>query len=104
MILCTACRSNEATFDSYRGYLPCSSCRAKLSTLKTPTQPIEVTTDSIRESRKEYADQIEQPFRNGVVNSRYIKKYGTKGIQATPEEIKQARDVYAEDHFYKDED
>lgn len=61
---------------------------------------IELTTNEIKESRKEYADDILQSRRGSTASLEYIKKYGTKGF--TKEELKGARNVWTENQPYVD--
>lgn len=67
-------------------------------------QTVEMTSQEIKDHRKIYADDIEQPFREGVFNKRYYQKYGTKGVNVTQEDIKRAKNVWSlENDYYQDE-
>lgn len=83
--------------------MPCNDCQQRHQELSKPKQTAELTSNEIKEERKLYADDIEQPWREGVLNKRYYEKYGTAGIKATQADIKNAKDVWDENHFYKDE-
>jgi hypothetical protein len=53
-----------------------------------------MTTESIKQQRREYQKSILQPRREGVLSKEYLDTYGTKGIKATPEEVKKAEPVW----------
>lgn len=91
MNLCIKCNKNPAISHSVYGFLPCKTC-SKSSKLQTP---YEFTSQNIKEERKKYANDIMSSSRGGVLNSRYINKYGTEGLNVTQEQVKGARDVYA---------
>lgn len=65
-----------------------------------------MTTKEIKESRVQYAKEIIQPFREGVVSKEYLEAYGDKGIKATKQEIKNAKYVWhgIEGNYYKKHD
>lgn len=96
---CLNCNKNPAQKIEPFGYLPCKECVNKQKKYKVG-ETIELTTDDIKESRKEFETDIMQRYRGGTANKRYIKKYGTEGF--TKEEVKNAKDVYP--GFYKDEE
>lgn len=98
---CLNCGKSEAIKDTWLGYIPCIKCASKTKVIPKVTD--EVTTDEIKRQRKEFDGDIEQPFRGDTLNKRYLKRYGTKGIKATKEDIKNAKDVFSEAHYYKDE-
>lgn len=96
--LCLNCGKRKAQVIQPYGALPCKTCLKKQRSYRAK-EAIEITTEEIRESRKEYAPDIMQRYRGHVANKKYIKQYGTKGF--TEEEIKSAKDVYPD--YYKDE-
>lgn len=100
-IICPVCLKNPADIHSYYGYLPCGGCRKNQSGYQKPKETVEMTTPAIKEARKEFKEEIVQPFRGGVVSKEYIEKYGTAGIKATKQEIKNARNVWDDTSYYK---
>lgn len=53
-----------------------------------------MTTGEIKEQRSSYLADILQPRRDGVLSKEYLETFGSLGIQATPEEIKNAKYVW----------
>lgn len=98
-ILCLNCGKNESQIVQPYGVLPCRECTELQKKYKAPVT-IEVTTNHIREERKEYSRDILQRYRGNTPSLEYIKQYGTNGF--TKEEIKQARNVWTEDQPYVD--
>lgn len=95
------CKTNEAYRHEYLGLLPCDGCRARQGEYTSPNEPVEITTKEIKNAREQYADDIEQPFREGVLNKRYVEAHGTSRIQVTKQDLKNMKDVYSENHYYK---
>lgn len=89
---CLKCNENEAPYDPFLGFLVCTSCR--LHTRRNEGLPFEFTTESIKQSRKEFADDILQSSRDGVLSRERLEKYGTRGIKVTPEQVKNAEYVW----------
>ncbi len=84
------------------GALPCKACTKRQRAYK-PRETIEITTNSIKEDRKKFSKDILQPYRSGQVSKEYIEAYGTERIEATPQEIKNARNVWDDLGYYKKE-
>jgi hypothetical protein len=64
----------------------------------------EFVPDHIKEERVEYRNQTVQPFRNGQLSKEYVELYGTKYIEVTQEEVKNAKYVWDRDlpgDYYK---
>lgn len=96
---CLNCNKNEAQKHPVMGYMPCESCVAKQK--KYTVRPsIEHVPEETREQRKQYADDIVQPYRAGTVSLEYVKKYGSERF--TKEELKDARNVWIENQPYVD--
>src|SRR5258708_235484 len=102
-MLCLNCNKNKAIKDELRGYLYCKKCTQRLRGQNKPKETIEITTDNIKTDRKIYSDDILQPYRSGQLSKEYIQKYGTKNIVATKEEIKNAKNVWDDNNYYKKE-
>lgn len=100
--ICPVCKKNPAIFDPYWGWLPCLPCRTRQSKYSKPKQTVEITTEEIREARVEHKDEIVQPWRGGVLSKEYLRANGTAGIKATPQEIKNAKNVWMENSYYKE--
>jgi len=103
-IICPVCKKRPAFKSDYWGYLPCPSCRQKQSGYSQPHETVEVTTQEIKDSRVKYKNEIIQPYREGQLSKEYIKQYGTKGVKATKQEIKNAKNVWDENSYYKEDD
>jgi hypothetical protein len=88
---CLVCQKNKAVYDPSLGYLSCKQCRANA---KKSTLPYEFTTESIRQSRKEFAKDILQSSRDGVLSKERLEAYGTKGLKVTKEQIDKAAYVW----------
>ncbi len=101
-IICLNCNKYPATKDPRFGYLPCQICRDKLTNKPSPKQ--ELTTDKIKNDRKEFKKDIYQPFRNGQLSKEYVDAVGTKYIKATPEEIKNAKNIWSDLEYYESGD
>ncbi len=98
--LCLNCNKYPSIIDPRLGVLVCKQCRQKQTTgLK---RQIEFTTDEIKNQRKEHKNDIVQPWREGRLSKEYLQQHGTKGIKVTPEEIKQASNIWGIDEYYKD--
>lgn len=94
---CPVCRQENAILHPAYGILPgekCNERRRKENRL--PDIPIEMVGESIKRERKEYAKSIVQPYRRGELSREYLEAYGTKGIKATPEEVKKAKYVWSD--------
>lgn len=90
---CPVCHKNEAQASIY-GIIPCKDCQTRRNNQQLPDRQIEFTPDYVKESRKEYAKSIIQPYRGGVLSKEYIDTFGTKGIRATEDEVKKAEYVW----------
>lgn len=90
MPICPNCLSEPSTNHPIFGILPGEKCKKKQETQSSPGGYIEFTTESIKQERIDYADDILKPYRSGEVSKRYIQKYGTKGIEVTEKEVKKA--------------
>ena len=98
---CQVCNLNEAKIDPTFGVIPCEACQAKPH--PSPDKPIEFTSDSIKEQRKEYKDDIQQWHRQGRLNKRKVELVGKEAAKArgySDREIKEATFVYDDDNYY----
>ena len=94
---CPVCQKNKAILDEYYGYLPCQACQNRESQLKKPGSIPEFTSEKIKEGRKQFADDIEQPHYKGHLNKRWLDIYGTKAAKRhgfSEKEIKHAKYTY----------
>lgn len=96
---CPTCK-NEGVIDPQYGLIACLSCREQTTTLSARTY--EFVPDRIKEQYKSHKDQTIQPFRNGQLSKEYVDLYGTKYINATEEEVKNAKNVWGELSYYKE--
>lgn len=97
-VICSNCEKFPATKDPRFGYLPCFYCQNKHTLKPSPKQ--ELTTDTIKNDRKEFRPDIRQPFRNGQLSKEYVQEQGTKYIQVTDEEVKNAKPVWDDLDYY----
>ena len=94
---CPNCHNSEGIFDVKYGILPCMGCRDRQSVLSKPKPQIEFTSDNIKQQRREYEKDIEQPHRKGELNKAWLETYGVKSAKQfgfTDKEIKKAKYVY----------
>lgn len=87
---CPQCQTNEAQVDPTYGVIPCTDCQLDVK----PPKEVEFTTQEIQDGRREYRKDTLQPRRDGVVSREYIEQYGTAGINATKQEIANAKYVW----------
>lgn len=97
-ITCPNCNRNAAIIDKVYGVLPCRAC----SKAEEMGANVEFTTDSIRDQRKQMLGDIIQPFRNGHLSKEYIKKWGTKRLNVSQEEVDKAQNTWSDLTYYKD--
>lgn len=94
---CPSCFAAPAVRHPHFGILPCMNCKARLDSLPTPTQQVEIIPDYIKKEREERQDSIEQPHVRGELNKRYVDLWGEKAARDrgfTNKEIKNAKYVY----------
>lgn len=85
--------------------MPCKKCQDRQSQLKHPGKSPEFTSDSIKNQRKAYANDIEQPHRKGELNKKWLDLHGVDKAKQegfTPTEIKKAKYVYDSEKYYGD--
>lgn len=96
--MCPTCQKRPGVQDPNYGLTSCLECRSgKLFT------SAEIIPERIREDRKAHKDDMIQPFNRGHLSKEYITKYGTKNIKVTDREVKNAKNVWTENSYYKDE-
>src|SRR3990167_10372333 len=89
---CPNCQTENAQIHPLFGAMPGLSCQKKQKAQSSPGSYIEFTSESIKQDRVNYADDILQPYRSGEVSKKYIQKYGTKNLDVSEKEIKKATD------------
>ena len=93
--MCPVCGIYEARKHPLLGMLPCGNCKARRDEFKSPDHPVEFTTSSIKEGRKEYYKDIVQPFRGNEVSKEFIDLYPNKAkTMFTEKEIRKAKSVW----------
>lgn len=104
---CLNCGKNEAQAQPLVGYTYCQECLDKHRALPKLGEAIELTTSEIKEERKQYKEDILQSRRSGQLSKEFVTKYPQKAQEmvkegtATREEIKNAKNVWTENDYYK---
>lgn len=89
---CPSCRRRKAVINSQYGVTFCKQCRLEEERYQKPHWSTEFTTNNIRDERRAYAKDIIQPWDGeGTLSKEYLQEYGTQGIEATKEQIKNAK-------------
>lgn len=88
---CPNCKERPAIVDATYGVAFCDSCQDKEESFSKPKLGHEFTTVTIRDERKEFSRDILQPWHGGVLSKEYVEEYGTAGIEATKEQVENAR-------------
>lgn len=88
---CPVCTKNKAIMDPVLGPTACNVCRIEgIPPLSGP----EFTSKQIKEERRQCYGDIIQSHRGDQLSKEYIERYGTRGVKATKEEIKNAKYVW----------
>lgn len=78
------------------GVLPCSFHQLQRRNNSLPHLPVEITTEEIREGRKEYFTSTVQPWRGHTASREFIEAYPDDAKKTfTPKEIKKAQYVWS---------
>lgn len=68
--------------------------------------PVEFTSESIKNQRKEFHNDILQPHRKGQLSKEWVKVYGKKQAKKrgfSDKEINEAKNVWTDLTFYKND-
>lgn len=102
---CFTCKKNPAIIDKRFGVLPCQACQDRHSGYIRKGELQEFTSESIKQQRKEFGDDI-MPWENrGELNKAKLDRYGAKEAKKhgfTDKEIKHAKYVWNSEKYYKD--
>lgn len=104
-MLCPVCKVNPADKDDYYGYLPCKPCRDRQANLKKPGKAEEITSETIKQGRKEYWGDIHGAHRKGKASREFLEKFGKEAMKRqgfSDKEIKDADYVWNDDKPYKE--
>ncbi len=93
---CPVCHIRKARTHPTYGILACNKCQMRREHQAIPN-PVEMVGDDIKQQRKDYTRSVIQPYRQGELSKEYLDAYGTKGIKATPQEVRKARNVWTGD-------
>ena len=80
----------------------CPIC-GKVEKIQEPRDPIEVTTQKVKDERKQYRNDMVQPFRSGELSKEYVDLYPNqvKGMlkdgTITKDQVKKAKEVWKGD-------
>lgn len=94
---CPSCFEHPAIKHLTLGLLPCIKCKARLDSLPTPNEAVEIIPDRIKAERQERGDSIEQPHLKGELNKKYVDLWGADEVRKrgfSEKEIKNAKYVY----------
>ena len=92
--LCSSCNKRKAQIDSVFGVILCRTCQLE-SEKKGVEKPLEFTSESIKNQRKEYQRSMLQPFYRGVLSKEFIEENGTSKLAGiTEKDIKESKYVY----------
>lgn len=91
-MLCPNCHKEKSIIHPLYGAMIGEKCKAKQKAQSSPGGYVEFTSESIKNERVQFAEDILQPYRSGQVSKRYIQKYGTKNLDVTEKEVKEAMD------------
>ena len=102
MKLCLVCNKNEAIVHPQYGILPCNDCKGKATNPGKIIKLYEFTPESVKQSRKEYAKDILQSSRDGILSKERLDAWGTRGLKVTKEQIDKAEYVWNDIKAYKE--
>jgi hypothetical protein len=60
-------------------------------------EQVEFVPDRIKQERIKHAKDIVQPWRSGELSKEYIDAHGTKGLNVTQDQVKNAKNVWKGD-------
>lgn len=83
-MICLSCNKRPGT------PFHCQDCLDRQLGFRKPGDQFEFTTMEIKDARIKHGSEIIQPFREGKISKRFIEEHGTKGIQVSKKEIKEA--------------
>lgn len=94
--LCPVCHKNIANYNRVFGLLPCDECTLRRRKQALPNTGLaEMVGEDIKRSRQDYGKSAIQPYNSrGELSKEYVDAHGTKGIKATPQEIKNAKPIW----------
>lgn len=101
---CLVCGKNGAIVDATFGVLPCFQCQKRQSTLDKPLKQSEFISQELKDQRKAYSDDFHPAHRKGVPSKEFRDRWGAKAMKRqgfTDKEIKNAKDVWNDDRYYK---
>lgn len=95
MVVCPVCFNEKANRHPTFGILPGDKCKRRRENDTLPDAPVEMVGESIKGERIEFAKSIIQPRNSrGELSREYLTAYGTKGIKASEQEVKNARNIW----------
>ena len=59
-----------------------------------PSRLSEFMPANVTDDRQEYFNSIVQPYRDGKLSKEYLDAHGTKGIEASDKEIREAKPLW----------
>lgn len=100
-VMCPNCGERPAVLHPQFGYIPCTECQEK--DLVNPNKQVEFTSESIKDQRKQYFDDIHGSHRSGVASREYRDRWGRDAMKRqgfTDKEIDNAKYVWSGDDTY----
>jgi len=103
---CKSCNENDAEIHKIYGYLDCKECRDRLKDRAIISGVMyELTTDEIREGRKQFKNELVQPYRQGEFSKEFreahpkISRGMVKEGAITQKQHDKAKDVWGRDRY-----
>jgi len=95
-VKCIICQKEEAIIHPQYGILPGLNCsKGKATNPGKIIKLYEFTPESVKQSRKEYAKDILQASRDGIVSKERLDAWGERGLKLTKEQRENAQYVWS---------
>jgi len=97
-VLCPKCLKEEANLSEKYGVMYGENCinEDRNQAIKANKYP-EFVPERIKTQRSEFASSLLQPYRGGQLSKEYVDKYGTKRLNVTDKEVRNAKNVWTGD-------
>jgi hypothetical protein len=101
---CPYCDENPVKIDGIYGVVPCDECQKRTKD-KAPLSGVkyELVPESVKESRKEYAKSLIQPYREGDFSKEYKEAYPIRSKEMVKDGIISQRQYDKAKYVWKDQ-